>query len=240
MTTTLSVEAASRTHAGHVRRRNEDAFYQGQWLYAVADGLGGHVAGNTASSTAIDAMKPYDQPVEAADLVDVLGRAISDADEALRRKIREEPELAGMGTTMVALLRSGDAAVLANIGDSRAYLIRNLGGVRSPMVQISEDHTYQHLVAQANAVPNLPGKLARFLDGRKDGRSPDLTVLQLHPGDRILLCSDGLSSYVPEDVIRTTLECPSGPSQVAADLVASALNQGGQDNVTVIVIDMRL
>src|SRR3954451_13409251 len=148
MNNTLRGEASSRTHTGHVRRRNEDAFHQGQWLYAVADGLGGHVGGNIASSIAIEALKPYDQPVESAHLVDVLGRAINDADEALRRRIREEPELAGMGTTMVALLRSGDTAVLANIGDSRAYLIRNHGGVRSPMVQISEDHTYQHLVAQ--------------------------------------------------------------------------------------------
>ena len=238
MTATLSVEAASRTHVGHVRRRNEDAFYQGQWLYAVADGLGGHIAGDIASTTAIDTLKAYDQPVAAADLTDVLGKAINDADEALRRKIREEPELAGMGTTMVAVLRSGNAAALANIGDSRAYLMSNFRGHHSPMVQISEDHTYRYLVAEANEVPNLPEKLARFLDGRKDGRSPDLAVLQLHPGERILLCSDGLSSYVPEELIRTTLNSPDSPSQIAEDLVESALGHGGRDNVTVVVIDI--
>lgn len=238
MTATLTFEAAGRSHIGHVRRRNEDAFYQGKWLYAVADGLGGHVAGDIASTTAIDALKSYDQPVQTTDLADVLGRAINDADEALRRKIREEPELAGMGTTMVALLRSGDAAVLANIGDSRAFLMQNFKTCNSAMVQISEDHTYRHLVAEANDVPNLSEKLARFLDGRKDGRSPDLTVLQLHPGDRILLCSDGLSSYVPEDLIRSILNSTSGPSRVAEDLVTSALNHGGRDNVTVMVIDI--
>jgi serine/threonine protein phosphatase PrpC len=238
MTTTLSLTAAGRTHVGHVRRRNEDAFYQGEWLLAIADGLGGHVAGDIASTAAIDALKAYDRPVQPEDLADALGRAINDADKAIRRRIREEPELGGMGTTVVAILRSGDAAVLANIGDSRAYLMQRFKAHQSPMVQISEDHTYRHLVAEANEVPNLPEKLARFLDGRKDGRSPDLTVLQLHPGERILLCSDGLSSYVPEEQIRATLNSASSPAKVADDLVASALDHGGQDNVTVIIIDI--
>src|SRR4051812_23142337 len=165
MTTVIGVEAASRTHVGHVRRRNEDAFYQGQWLHAVADGLGGHVAGDIASTTAINALKAYDQPVQPGELADVLGKAIGDANEALRRRIRDEPQLAGMGTTMVAVLRSGDSAVLANVGDSRAYLIRGFGADYRTRVQISEDHPYQHLVADAGAVPELPEKLARFLDG---------------------------------------------------------------------------
>src|SRR3954451_1538283 len=188
MTTVIGVEAASRTHVGHVRRRNEDAFYQGQWLYVVADGLGGHVAGDIASTTAIEALKPYDRQVPVAHLADVLGKGISDADEALRRRIREEPALAGMGTTVVALLRSGSSAVLANIRDSRAYLMRNYRAPHGTMTPITEDHTYQHLVADASEVPDLPEKLARFLDGRKDGRSPDLMALQLRSGDRILLC----------------------------------------------------
>src|SRR5919107_832102 len=125
MTSTLSVQVATRTHVGKVKRRNEDSFYQGHWLYAIADGLGGHVAGDIASATAIDAIKPYDRLVPAADLTDTLGRAIGDANDALRRRIRDEPELAGMGTTMVAVLRSGATAVLGNVGDSRAYLMRN-------------------------------------------------------------------------------------------------------------------
>src|SRR3954469_14281179 len=100
MTSTLTAHAASRTDVGLVRRRNEDCFYQGQWLYAVADGLGGHVAGDIASLTAINALKPYDRWTEAADLANALGQAVGDADEAIRRKIREEPVLAGMGTTM--------------------------------------------------------------------------------------------------------------------------------------------
>jgi PPM family protein phosphatase len=239
MTTALTIAAASRTHVGHVRRRNEDAFYQGEWLYAVADGLGGHVAGDIASATAIEALKSYDKPVRPTDLADVLGKAIRDANEAIRRKVREEPELAGMGTTMVAMLRSGNSAVLANIGDSRAYLIRNSTAGASSLTQITEDHIYQHLLADAREVPDLPEKLARFIDGRKDGRSPDLSVLQLHSGDRFLLCSDGLSSYVPEDVIRAILSAPNEPSQAADNLVKSALDHGGHDNVTVVVLDLK-
>jgi serine/threonine protein phosphatase PrpC len=239
MTSTLSVEAASRTHIGLVRQRNEDDFYQGQWLYAIADGLGGHVAGDVASTTAINALKSYDRLAKSTDLTGVLGRAINDAGEALRKKIREEPKLAGMGTTVIAMLWSGNAAVLANVGDSRAYLMRNFGTRHSTLVQVTEDHTYERLVADADKVPNLPEKLARFLDGRKDGRSPDLTALQLRTGDRILLCSDGLSSYVSPEFIRTALDSPDSAAEVADRLVISALDRGGRDNITVIVTNFQ-
>ncbi|MBG6065406.1 PP2C family protein-serine/threonine phosphatase [Micromonospora ureilytica] len=87
-------------------------------------------------------------------------------------------------------------------------------------------------------MPNLGEKLARFFDGRNDGRSPDLTPLQLHPGDRVLLCSDGLSSYVPHEQIRAALVSNESPGKVADQLVAMAVDQGGHDNVTVIVIEV--
>lgn len=167
-----------------------------------------------------------------------MGRAINEAGEALRRKIRKDPKLAGMGTTLVALLCSGDEAVVANVGDSRAYLIRRYDRRDNSLLQISEDHTYGHLVANAGAVPDLGEKLARFLDGRNDGRSPDLSPLQLHPGDRILLCSDGLSSYVPHEQIRAALSSSESPGKIADQLIAMAIDQGGHDNVTVIVIDV--
>jgi serine/threonine protein phosphatase PrpC len=229
-----TLRAASGTHVGLVRRRNEDAFYQGQWLFAVADGLGGHVAGDIASATAIDAIKPYDRRMDPDELAGNLGRAISDANDALRRRIRDEPQQAGMGTTMVALMHSGDTAALANIGDSRAYLMRD----RHHLVQISEDHTYEHLVAGAATVPTLPEKITRFLDGRPDGRSADITRHQMHAGDRILLCSDGLSSYVPHHVIEDALRAEVDPDQAVDVLVKAALDQGGRDNVTVLVINV--
>jgi PPM family protein phosphatase len=238
MTVTLTLVAASRTHQGLVRRRNEDSHSQGQWLYVVADGLGGHVAGDIASSTVVAAVQAYDRPVAPEDLADFLGRGINDASDELRRKVRENPNLAGMGTTFVALLHSGSNAVVANVGDSRAYLIRREGSRDNVLVQISEDHTYEHLVSGAEEVPKLPEKLARFLDGRADGRSADLRPLQLQPGDRVLLCSDGLSSYVPHEQIRAALDSDGNPGNIANQLVALAIDQGGHDNVTVIVIEV--
>lgn len=237
MTLTLSVEAAGRTHIGLVRRRNEDALYLGRHLFVVADGLGGHVAGDVASTTAIQTMQAYDERTDPEDLTATLGRAISEANTELRRKVAAQPQLAGMGTTVVAMLFSETAAVLSNVGDSRAYLLRRHDG-HHETTQITEDHTYEHLVADAASVPNLPGRLARFLDGRPDGRSPDLTPAHLRPGDRYLLCSDGLSSHVPHDLIHAALSSSNRPGDVAGQLVALALDHGGPDNVTVIVIDV--
>ncbi len=239
MNTPISIDAAARSHVGLVRRRNEDSFYCGQRLFAVADGLGGHVGGDVASATAINAMKPYDRPTRAADLTTVLGRAISAADQALRQRIRQRPEVAGMGTTVVAVLQSDNAAALANVGDSRGYLMSDTGIDGRVLMQVTEDHTYQHLVSDAATVPDLAERLTRFLDGRKDGRSPDLVTLPLRPGDRILLCSDGLSSYVRPEVIQAALNSLDDPAETADRLITSALEVGGPDNVTVIVLDVR-
>jgi serine/threonine protein phosphatase PrpC len=239
VTSTIRVDAAGRTHTGLVRRRNEDTMYVGRSLFAVADGLGGHPAGDIASAAATEALAPYDRPVGRADLPVTLGQAVRAANEALRQKIDVEPHLAGMGTTLVALLCSGSSAVLANVGDSRAYLLRNGGAGGGGTVQITDDHTYDRLLADATDVPNLGERLSRWLDGRADGRSPDLTTWDLRPGDRFMLCSDGLSSFVPPDLIDTTLRSSTEPAEAADRLVALAIDHGGRDNVTVVVIDVR-
>jgi PPM family protein phosphatase len=237
----LTVEAASRTHVGLVRRRNEDSAYAGQWLLAVADGMGGHVSGDIASATVIEAMRPYDRNLDPTDLSTVLGQAVNAANEALHREIKAASNLAGMGTTLVALLWSEMTAVIANVGDSRVYLIRN-GGVREAalpqLIQITEDHTYGNLVADAASVPNLPERISRFLDGRVDGRSPDLTIRDLRAGDRFLLCSDGLSSVVPHELIHGAMASPGAPGETADRLIGLAVDRGGPDNITVIVMDV--
>jgi protein phosphatase len=237
MSVTLNVTAAGRTHVGLVRRRNEDRMHIGQALFAVADGLGGHIAGDVASATVIEALRPYDTLVAPADLARSLAQAVQAANTALRRRIAAEPELAGMGTTLVAMLWSGTYAALANVGDSRAYLLRRTEGEPNLTVQITEDHTYGHLLAEAATVPNLPDRLSRFLDGRADGRSADMTVWASRPGDRLLLCSDGLSSYVPHQLVHAALAAPGPAEKAANQLVQHALDHGGPDNVTVIVID---
>src|SRR5207248_2430761 len=150
-----------------------------------------------------------------ADLPDALGNAVSAANHALRRRVEAEPQLLGMGTTLVALLWSGTMGALANVGDSRAYVLRSRGSDCGMTSQLTEDHTYEHLVADAASVPDLPERLSRWLDGRADGRSPDLSVRDLRPGDRFLLCSDGLSSYVPYDLIHAALSSSSEPDETA-------------------------
>jgi serine/threonine protein phosphatase PrpC len=232
----MTVTAVGRTHVGLVRQRNEDRVYVGESLFAVADGLGGHPAGDIASATVIDALQSHDCAVEPADAPVALGRAVSACNQALRRRIETEPQLAGMGSTLVALLWSGPTAVLANVGDSRAYLLRQSD---SATVRLTEDHTYEHLVADANIVPNLPERMTRWLDGRPDGRSPDLMTLDLRSGDRLLLCSDGLSSFVSHDLIDAALSAPSEPGDAADRLITLAIDHGGPDNVSAIVIDVR-
>jgi protein phosphatase len=232
---TLTLEAAARTHIGLVRQRNEDSVYAGRSLFAVADGLGGHVAGDIASTTVIKALQHHDRQVDPADLATILGRAIHEANDAVRHKIDADPELASMGTTLVAMLWSQTTAVFANIGDSRAYHLRG----HSRLIQITEDHTYGNLVADATGVPDLPMRLSRYLDGRPDGRSPDLTIRDLQPGDRYLLCSDGLSAVVPSEHILNTMQSRGEPGETADRLTTLAIDHGGPDNITVIVIDIQ-
>ncbi|WP_028568803.1 PP2C family protein-serine/threonine phosphatase [Salinispora tropica] len=235
----LRIDVAGSSYVGLDRRRNEDAIHVGRRLFAVADGLGNHGAGDVASATAIEAVRRYDEVVEPHALPVVLGQAVRAANNALRQRIAADPGLAGMGTTLVALLSAGAAAALANVGDSRAYLLPAPDLRRGRRtIQITEDHLYRHLIAGAAEVPNLSDRLTRFLDGCPDGRSADITVLTLTPGDRILLCSDGLSSYVSHDHLHTTLAASASPQQAVDRLVTSALGRGGPD-VSVIVLFIR-
>ncbi len=223
----MRVVAAARTHIGLVKQRNEDSFYLGERLFAVADGLGGHPAGDVASATVIEALHPYDRHVGSEELVDTLGRGVAEANAALRRRTSADGELAGMGSTLVALLLGGSAAALANIGDSRAYRMRD-GGLK----RLTDDHSLGRLISD----PALAGRLTRFIDGRPDGRSPDLTVLEVLPGDRFLLCSDGLTAVVTDDLIAEALRTISNPVGTAEHLAARAVGAGGPDNVTVLVL----
>lgn len=234
----ITLSAAGRTDIGLVRKRNEDSLYTGESLFAVADGMGGYVAGDIASTTVIDALRPFDQRFEPDELMEQLGHAFEAANSALAQRIKSEPEADGMGTTLVAMLCSGTTAVLGNVGDSRAYLLRGPASQHSDLRQITEDHQYGRLLADAADVPNLPGRLTRFLDGRIDGRSPDLSVRELQEGDRFLLCSDGLSGVVEYQEIHSILASGLNASEAADALVAKAIDGGGPDNVTAVIIDV--
>jgi PPM family protein phosphatase len=223
---------AARSHVGKVRAVNEDSAYAGRWLYAVADGMGGHAAGEVASATVITALSGYDALAPTESLVEILSQAVREANTAIRQRTEADPALRTMGTTLTAMLWSGRAFALAHIGDSRAYLLRD-GRFR----QLTEDHALHNLVAGAAASPVLAPIMSRYLDGRPD-RSPDLALRQAQPGDRYLLCSDGLNAVVFDDTVREALKSAEDPASIAERLISLALNRGGPDNITVTLIDV--
>jgi serine/threonine protein phosphatase PrpC len=230
MTAPVATLAAAVSETGMVRQNNEDSAYSGRWLYAVADGLGGHAAGEIASAAVIGILSACDAEHEPGSLLEVLGRTVAEANAEVARCVAEDPARLGMGTTLTAVLRSGDQAALVNIGDSRAFRLRG-GHLR----QLTEDHILGNLVS--NAGPMAP-VLVRYLDGRPD-RSPDLGLRELLPGDRYLLCTDGLSPVVATTAIRDVLAAAADPHEAVGQLVALAEEAGAPDNISVIVIDIR-
>jgi serine/threonine protein phosphatase PrpC len=229
MAASITLQAAAASEAGQVRQNNEDAVYSGRWLFAVADGLGGHAAGELASAAVIESVRFHDVEADPAVLLKVLGQAAAEANRAVARSVAEDPARLGMGTTLTAVLCSGDQAGLIHIGDSRAFRLRD-GQLR----QITEDHVMGKLVSNAG---DLAPVLTRYLDGRPD-RSPDLSRREMRPGDRYLLCSDGLSPVVTAVAIGEVLASAAGPGEAVRQLVALAEDAGGPDNISVIVIDV--
>ncbi|HVV77553.1 MAG TPA: PP2C family serine/threonine-protein phosphatase [Mycobacteriales bacterium] len=229
---------AAKTHVGLVRDGNEDALYAGPRLLAVADGVGGSVAGEIASKITISTLSPLDTDATITDPLDALRDATQEADIQLRDAIAGDPGLSGMGTTLTAVLWAGDQVGLAQLGDSRAYLMRD-----GELTQLTRDQTLvQSLVdegqitAEEALVHPRRSWILRALDGRGEAE-PDVQLLEPVAGDRYLLCSDGLSDYVKVDTIATTLQT-SGDLQLVCDaLVDHALAAGAPDNVTCVLAE---
>jgi serine/threonine protein phosphatase PrpC len=228
MTTLVILRSAAASVPGLVRPANEDAVYAGRRLLAVADGMGGHAAGEVASAAVIESLRACDIVAEPGELLEVLARAVTAANAEVARRAAEDPARQGMGTTLTAMLWSADQAALIHIGDSRAFRLRD-GVLR----RLTEDHVMGNLVSNAG---ELAPVLTRYLDGRPD-RSPDLGLRELRPGDRYLLCSDGLSPVVADSAIREALVAAPDAGVAARQLVALAEEAGGPDNISVIVAD---
>ena len=224
----ITLRWAAGSETGRARENNEDSAYAGRWLYAVADGMGGHAAGEVASATVIDSLRLHDADVGQAALLQTLGRAVTESNGEVARKAADDPGRRGMGTTLTAMLWSGDHFALAHIGDSRAFRLRE-----GQLGQITEDHVMGKLVSNAG---HLAPVLSRYLDGRPD-RSPDLSIRVARPGDRYVICSDGLSPVVGTEAIREVLISAADPADAVRQLVALAEDEGGPDNVSVIVVD---
>ncbi len=239
---TLSLHYAARSDVGLTRENNQDSGYAGPQLLVLADGMGGAAAGDVASSVAVAHLSTLDGDEHDRDeLLDLLRDAVDDAQKDLLAYAKAAPTNAGLGTTVIALLRSGSTAAMVHIGDSRAYLVRD--GV---MHQVTHDHTFvQHLIDtgqitedEAESHPQR-SVIMRVLGD--SGAEPELdeSVRELREGDRWLLCSDGLSSFVSAETIADVLLRTTDPDACADELVSLALRAGGQDNITVVVADVR-
>jgi PPM family protein phosphatase len=229
MAETFALTWAATSVAGLVREGNEDSAYAGRWLYAVADGMGGHAAGEVASAAVIESLRTHDREVAPGDLLEVLGQAVDEANAEVARRAAEDASRLGMGTTLTALLWSGEMVGVVNIGDSRGFRLRD-GQLRP----ITEDHVLGKLLSNAGAMGPV---LSRYLDG-SPFRSPDLGLRELQCSDRYLLCSDGLSPVVSTEAIRGVLVAAASPGEAVRRLTALAEEAGGPDNISVIVIDV--
>jgi PPM family protein phosphatase len=227
----LTVRGAAGSSVGLVRENNEDSGYAGRWLFAVADGVGGHVGGEVASAAVVRSLRSRDAEVPEEELASTLEEGVREANTRIRQAVEDDPELDGMGTTLTAVLWSGARAAVGHIGDSRGYLLRD-----GELVQITEDHSLGNVLDDVEASAGLAAMLVRFLDGRPD-QPPDVDVRELRPGDRYLLCSDGLSGAVDEHAIRDVLQEEADAAAAVSRLIGLAYDGGGPDNVTVVIAD---
>ena len=233
------VLTAAASHVGRIRASNQDSGYAGTHLFMVADGMGGHAGGDVASSLATQAVTAVaDERFESITVAqDALVEAVKNSAQELSDAVRSHPDLQGMGTTVSALIRFDDKVVIAHIGDSRIYLFR-----KKKLEQITTDHTFvQKLVetgritAEEATVHPRRNVLMRVLGDFDTNPDIDTVVLETEPGDRWILCSDGLCGYVSDDAVAQILRETPDAAEASNRLVEAALDRGAPDNVTVVI-----
>ncbi|MGH3729121.1 MAG: PP2C family protein-serine/threonine phosphatase [Micromonosporaceae bacterium] len=233
---TLLLRAATATDLGLHRDNNEDSLYAGRQLLVVADGVGGQPAGEVASELVIRTLEPLDAEPD-GDPLPVLRAAVEAANRAIREAAAADPEHGGMATTVTALLLCGDQAALVHVGDSRAYRLRD-----GELTQLTTDHTYvQWLVQRGMLKPeearHHPKRSVVTQVAQGEEIEPQTELLSVRPGDRFLVCSDGLSDVVVDADIRDVLVGKVAATEAVADLVTLALRGGGPDNISVVIAD---
>jgi len=243
----MELRAWGLSEVGVTRTHNEDYFEidSRRRLYLVADGMGGHSHGEVASRTAVQAVREFlEDRLPAADGAETDGQrtllrtAIHSAHEKVLCAIRQDGSLSGMGTTLVALLAQGSTVAVAHVGDSRAYRLRD-----RQLDLLTEDHTWVHeqvvagfLSEEQARVHPLKNVVTRALGS--DGEiKVDVQELPIAPGDRYLLCSDGLTTMLRDDEIERALSAPGSLEESCRQLVRAAKSRGGFDDVTVIVVE---
>lgn len=250
MAKTLRLEAAELTDVGRRRERNQDnaaniiptdarALDEKGALFVVCDGMGGHAAGEVASELAVKTICEEYYNTPAKDVITAIATAVERANSAIYQHALDHPELSGMGTTCVALVVAGGRAFVVNIGDSRAYIIRN-----GRMRQVTRDHSW---VAEQVRVGLLTEEQARTHShrnvitrslGTQPNVTADLFIETMHDGDRVLLCSDGLHGYVDEHDIEQVVTSDEDPQVAVQSLIDMANNNGGPDNITATLVHL--
>lgn len=226
----------SRTDIGCLRDHNEDSLIVAPPLFAVADGMGGHAAGEVASEIAVNVLA---ERAPAHPDSETLGQAVEEANRAIIRAAHEGRGREGMGTTMTAAMLEGERLIIAQVGDSRAYLLH-----QGKIQQLTRDHSLmadmieagQLTPEEARSHPNR-SVITRAL-GSDPHTQPDLYEINVETGDRLLVCSDGLSGMLRDQDIEATLARVHDPQRCASQLVNEAIAAGGHDNITVIVADV--
>jgi protein phosphatase len=237
--------AGASTHVGQVRQGNEDAFVAIDGLYVVADGMGGHSAGEVASAIAVKTLEEIHlSTTPGMTTPEQVAEAISTANTAIFHESLDDSEKAGMGTTLTALVVTDPAKhhiVIANIGDSRTYLWRD-----SEFRQITVDHSHVQTLVERGAISAIEARthyqrniVLRAL-GIDTSIDIDLFPLDARDGDRFILCSDGLVDEVDDAEIENEVRMTSSPQQLADRLVNLANSHGGRDNITVVVVDFEI
>lgn len=233
----FALDFFARSDLGLVRDNNEDSAFAGPRLLALADGMGGHAAGEVASQLMIGALSPLDEDEPGSDLTGALTQAMHAGNDSIAASVKEDPRREGMGCTLTALLFDGRRVGLIHVGDSRAYLLRD-----GELSQITRDDTFvQSMVDEgrlsADEAHSHPQRslILKALTGQEV--EPTTAVREVRKGDRYLLCSDGLSDPVSESTIRETLGTGT-PEQAVDKLISLALRSGGPDNVSVVVAEV--
>ncbi|HEX6230733.1 MAG TPA: Stp1/IreP family PP2C-type Ser/Thr phosphatase [Actinomycetota bacterium] len=230
----MRVRAGVASDIGQVREANEDSYLAEEPLFAVADGMGGHRGGEVASRLALETVQRLFE-ARSGSLTD----QVEEANRAVYERSLRDPSVAGMGTTLTAALVEGDRIQLAHVGDSRAYLFRD-GRLR----RLTEDHTLVHRMVQEGEITEDEAERHphRSVITRALGVDPGVQVdegsIQVAPGDRLLLCTDGLTGMVAEERIAAILAAVGDPQQAADRLVSEANGAGGVDNITVVILDV--
>lgn len=240
-TSGIEFHFAARSDIGLKRTSNQDSAYAGANLLVLADGMGGAAGGDIASSVAIAHLAPLDfESHKAEELLPLLHHAFQDAHDELLARAAENPEIAGLGTTCIALLRAGNKLAMAHIGDSRAYLLRN-----GSLTQVTTDHSFvQFLISQGEITPEEAQEhpqrnaVTKVLGYEEISVEPDETIREAVIADRWLLCSDGLHGLVSDSTIEEILADVADPAECAESLISLALRAGGTDNVTCVVADI--